>query len=62
MLSGDILTVPPHKFTLPHVSVIDGGKLKIMGLVWLLEALSLHRVTRMLVKGINKTLLFEGRG
>jgi hypothetical protein len=31
-LSGDILTVPPHKFALPHVTVIDGGKLKIMGL------------------------------
>jgi hypothetical protein len=62
MLSSDILTVPPHKFALPHVSSIDGGKLKIMGLVWLLEALSFCKMTWVLVKGFNKILLFWVEG
>jgi hypothetical protein len=56
------LTVPAHKFALPHVAVIDGGKLKIMGLTWLLEALSLYRVTWVLVRGVNKMLLFGREG
>jgi hypothetical protein len=56
-LSGDILTVPPDKFTLPHVSAIEGGKLKITRLAWLIEALRLYWMTWIFVKGVNQKLL-----